>query len=316
MGRRRKTALEKAPKRKAVKISIIPPRHAGRETEPYQFMHERIESCRKDLSDVKIGLAWHAGWRPDADGVRTHGKAIKRTDLDRSLDGFDAIIELNRQSWQAFDEKAKRRLIAHELEHIQVTRDRNGEVLLDDKNRVVIRIRKHNIADFDNIIREFGVAMMPTETEIADADRPLLKLGESKPTPAADPVPFEEDPAPADPAAAAPVPAPASADGVIRIRVKSKKIGLDATIALQFRGDGWRMGYAIDAGHKTAALALDTATVVYPTSAAAAAGGAKELVAWLQVLYTKEEYAYAGTAQARLKQAVARWIKGRPDAEA
>lgn len=180
MGRRRGSVVSKEPKRKAVKVRLAPREHAGQVTEPYRIMEAIIESDRQDLKDVRIGIAWHTGWRPDADGVRTHGKCIKRTDLDRSLDTYDVMIVLNEQSWKGFDDAGKQRLIFHELEHAQVARDKNGEPLIDDKNRIVIRMKRHNVADFADVIERFGLPPCLQDVDIADGDRPLLKFAEQK----------------------------------------------------------------------------------------------------------------------------------------
>src|SRR5512146_2541757 len=180
MSPRGRPRTPKEAKRKAVKIRLAPRLHAGQVTEPYAIMEEIIATRRQDLDGVKIGIAWHAGWRPDADGVRVHGKCLKRTDLDRAIDGYDFLIVLNEQSWQAFDEKAKRRLITHELEHAQIARDGNGEIKIDDKGRVVTRIRKHDFADFRDIVEQFGLPPCLSDVQINDADRGLLRIAEEK----------------------------------------------------------------------------------------------------------------------------------------
>lgn len=312
MGRRKKTSAEKTPKRKAVKISIVSRMHAGRMTEPYQIMEERISSHRKDLEGVKIGIAWHEGWRPDADGMQTHGKAIKRTDLDRSLDGYDAIIEINKKSWAAFDDKQKRRLIAHELEHIQIAKDRNGTDVYDDKDRIVLRMKRHNIADFKSILDEFGTEIEPTAEEIADADRPLLQMGDKKtgndgpPEGEGGEVPFSEDPLPEGKSE---INVATGVPDVIRIPIKVKKMSLDAWIDVE-QADGqpghWDMRWSIVGGRKEAAgLKGD-----FATTQAAVEAGCKAIVEWLDSL-SEGEYAFAGAAQKRVKDAVKKWIEGK-----
>jgi hypothetical protein len=180
MSPRGRPRTDKGPKRKAVKIRLAPRIHAGEVTEPYKIMEAVIESDRKDLANLKIGIAWHTGWRPDADNIKTHGKCLKRSDLDRSLDGYDAMIVLSETSWLAFGESDQLRLITHELEHLQITIDKNGEPLIDDKGRQVIRMRRHDVADFASIIQKFGLPPCLTDVQIHDADRPLLQIAEEK----------------------------------------------------------------------------------------------------------------------------------------
>jgi len=61
------------PKRKRVPIRLIQPENAGKVTEPYAMLEARIAKFRPDLRKVKIGMAWHVGWRPDADGILAIG---------------------------------------------------------------------------------------------------------------------------------------------------------------------------------------------------------------------------------------------------
>lgn len=180
MSPRGRPRVHKEPKRKAVKIRLCERMHTGKIVEPYRIMEETIAADRPDLADLKIGIAWHNGWRPDADGVRTFGKCVKRGDLDRAMNGFDFLIILNEQSWAAFDEARKRRLIFHELEHAQVCRDKDGGPMLNDKSRLVTRIKKHDVGDFRSVIEKFGLPENLADVDIADAGRGLLKIAEGK----------------------------------------------------------------------------------------------------------------------------------------
>jgi len=217
---------KKEPKRKAVKVRLCAREHAGKVTEPWRIMEAIVAGERKDLDGLKIGIAWHAGWRPDADGVRTNGKCVKRSDLDRSLDGYDAMIILNEQSWGAFSDNDKYRLLAHELEHIQIASDKNGEPLIDDKGRPVIRLKRHDVSDFASIIKRFGPPPCLTDVDIADADRPLLKLAEEK-----DDVGPQRD---------------------LREEIPLKFTGLraaKASLTVTRTADGWRAGYSLQLGN-------------------------------------------------------------------
>jgi len=173
----------KGPKRRAVKISLAPRENAGKVTQPYRIMEALIHQERADLRKLRIGIAWHSGWRADADGVRTLGKCIKRTDLDRAMDGFDFMIVLNQEAWSAFTDRQKERLIFHELCHAQVCLDKSGFPMFDDKGRLVTRTRRHNVTAFREEITEYGWQEDLSEIAnagIADADRGLLKIAEAK----------------------------------------------------------------------------------------------------------------------------------------
>jgi len=172
-------------KRKRVTVKFIQRRieHTGRVTEPYAIMEEIVKTRRADLKDVKIGIAWRLGWRPDADGRRTLGQCRKRGDLDRELDEWDFIILLNEDAWPTFSEKQKERLIFHELGHAQLSLDTNGQPKRDDRGRIVCRIRKHDIQDFRDVVEIYGWEedlQDLAEKGIADAARPLLAEAERK----------------------------------------------------------------------------------------------------------------------------------------
>ncbi len=223
-------------KRKAVKVRLAPRMHAGQVTEPYRVMESIIATDRKDLAGVKIGIAWHTGWRPDADGVRTHGKCVRRSDLDRSLDSYDVMIVLNEQSWQAFDDAQKERLLFHELEHAQIARDKNGGPLEDDKGRVVIRMKRHDVADFACVIERFGLPPCLQDIDIHDGDRPLLKLAESGAASAKDASP---------PGAQASEP-----EGPLTIKIKFSGIKkVKCQVYVQKGAAGWNWGYLASLGN-------------------------------------------------------------------
>jgi len=172
-------------KRRRVTVKFIQRRieHTGLVTEPYRIMEEIVKTRRADLKDVKIGIAWRLGWRPDADGRRTLGQCRKRGDLDRELDEWDFIILLNEDAWPTFKEKQKERLIFHELGHAQVSVDTNGQPKHDDRGRIVCRIRKHDIEDFRDVVEIYGWKedlQDLAEKGIQDAQRPLLAEAEKK----------------------------------------------------------------------------------------------------------------------------------------
>jgi hypothetical protein len=250
----RKPRIPKEPKRKAVKLRLCPREHAGSVTEPYRLMDALITSRRPDLADIKIGIVWHTvGWRPDADGVRTWGKAAKHGETERQRTGVDWDIILSEPVWKTLDDRGKERLLAHELEHIQICNDKNGAPLYDDKNRIVTRVGRHNIADFLSIIRDYGLPEALTDVEINDGDRPLLTLAEAK---AAD--------SPASDRSQAPSPAPRAAtdtDGTERIALVfpgQRRCAAAVQIRPEFGTTSiWRGGYRVQMGNYSTEVSLD-----------------------------------------------------------
>ncbi len=143
-------------KRRKVTVQFLERMHTGKVTQPYEILERIVKKQRADLKDVKIGIAWRLGWRPDADKVLTLGQCKKRGDLDRELDNYDFIIMLNKEAWPTLDDNHKERLIFHELEHAQLSLDNNGEPKKDDRGRLICRVRKHDFAEFRSVVENYG----------------------------------------------------------------------------------------------------------------------------------------------------------------
>jgi len=177
-GRPRKSDGGKPPKRKVVKIKLAERMNAGKVIAPYEIMERIIAVERADLKPARIGIAWQDGIRADADGRLSLGKCCKRSDLDRSLDGYDFIVVLNREAWIGLKEPNRERLMYHELEHAQIVTDVDGQPKFNDQNRPVCRIRKHNIEDFRSVVKKYGWQDDLSDLAkagIEDAQRPLLQ---------------------------------------------------------------------------------------------------------------------------------------------
>jgi hypothetical protein len=189
MGRRKGSGGVKEKRRKRVTVKLIPRMHAGEVTEPYRLMEEIQAKDHGDLDGVKIGLAWRLGWRPDANKNLCLGKCRKRGDLDRELDTFDFVIMLNKEAWPGLNLKEKRALIDHELCHANVVLDSDGEPKVDDADRLVCRIRKHDTEEFRDVVKRHGLWTSDlaaiAQAAVNDAQRPLLadaaKADDAKP---------------------------------------------------------------------------------------------------------------------------------------
>jgi hypothetical protein len=109
------------------------------------------------LAKVKVAMAWRLGWRADPNGILCLGKCRKRGDLDRELEHFDFVLLLNKEAWQGLNEAQKRALVDHELCHAQVVIDADGNPKIDDCDRPVCRIRKHDCEEFRCIVERHGL---------------------------------------------------------------------------------------------------------------------------------------------------------------
>lgn len=182
-------------------------------------------------------------------------------------------------------------------------------------------VPRERVADLDALVSgERPVTIMmeyQRDEDLLDvADGKASANAGGKPPKAGSDSDFDEDPDPTKDSKLKTQNPVAPATGIhnpLCIPIRSKKIALDATIALNHTEGGWKLAYMISAGRKDAKLLPDASTVVYLTSQAAAEAGCKELVAWLNAL-SEKEYAYVGAAQVRIKKVIAKWIDAAPEA--
>lgn len=144
-------------KPKSVKVELIKDDPAD-PPQCYKILRDFISECHHHLDEAKIAMAWHSGYKPNADGRTVLGKCKKGSDLDKALHGYDFVIILNKETWNAegFGIKQKRALIDHELCHAQVATDKNGEVKRDTMGRKVYRTRKHDLEEFQDVVTRHG----------------------------------------------------------------------------------------------------------------------------------------------------------------
>jgi hypothetical protein len=148
--------VKKGPKPKAVNYEIIPD---SAQSEPHKLLRKIQGKFHRDLDEAKIALAWRKALKPDVDGRLVLGRCVKASDLQRELVRWDFVILLNREVWQLPDFTAdkKEALIDHELCHAAVALDADGEPKIDEKNRQVWRVRKHDIEEFGDVVERHGL---------------------------------------------------------------------------------------------------------------------------------------------------------------
>src|SRR3990167_6477780 len=124
-GKKLKKAMDEARARKPLTYELI-----DRDTEEggpiYSLCLDIVDAHHEHLSEARIALAWHRGWKQDKDGRLTLGKCKKASDLDRELAEFDFVIILNHEAWHdpGCRDKQKRALMDHELCHAGVKLDK------------------------------------------------------------------------------------------------------------------------------------------------------------------------------------------------
>lgn len=151
--------MAKKGKTKRVSYTLIPERSdTGKPM--YELLDDILRSHHEALAnqDVRIALAWQHTWKPDVDGRVTLGKCKKASDLDRELAPYDFVVILNKEFWVNPKVTADQRcaLLDHELCHAAIAYDEHGEPKVDDRGRVIYRVRKHDIEEFRDIVARYG----------------------------------------------------------------------------------------------------------------------------------------------------------------
>ena len=101
---------------------------------------------------------------PKTCALKHHGypaAAIVRivSQKDRSLGFPDAIVDIDGEAWlKEWSEERKSSVLDHELLHLEVKRDEDGAVQLDDCNRPKLKMRLHDfeIGGFEVIAKRYG----------------------------------------------------------------------------------------------------------------------------------------------------------------
>lgn len=140
-------------KPKAVNFQLIESDH-----DAYDLLDDIRNKHHEELEGANIALAWRMALKPDTDGHLILGKCVKASDLQREFADYDFVILLNREVWNRteFTEDKKRALLDHELCHAAPALDKDGGQKIDERNRPVWRLRKHDIEEFQAIVERHG----------------------------------------------------------------------------------------------------------------------------------------------------------------
>ena len=127
------------------------------DAEPYAIL-DKMRDFHGELQEASIVLAWRLRLKSDKDGHLVLGKCVKASDLQRELSEHDFVILLNRDVWMDpdFTEDKKCALVDHELCHAARACDKDGNEKVDNRGRAVWRTRKHDIEEFQVIVKRHG----------------------------------------------------------------------------------------------------------------------------------------------------------------
>lgn len=160
MGRRRRSK----PSAAKVPYTLLTPADHG---SAYQRLKALVTAHHEDLRDARIALAYAKGWRCDVDGKITLGRCRKASSLDREMHEWDFVILLNQEWWQdeSVTDIQRDALLDHELCHAGVKIDKQtNDPALDERGRIVYRLRKHDLEEFACIAERYGLWKRDLET--------------------------------------------------------------------------------------------------------------------------------------------------------
>jgi len=113
----------------------------------------RLHPVARAIADEEIHVLWLLNAKPfdpekDEEGHDTAGKCVKAPGLWHDVTGFDVAIWIREYFWNRWDEQTRRAAVLHELLHVEVDRDKNDQAK--------VRIRKHDVEDFVDVVRHYG----------------------------------------------------------------------------------------------------------------------------------------------------------------
>jgi len=148
----------KPAKPKIINFELIPEKDGEHVPEPYRIMREMVEKYHEDLHGAKIAMAWRKNLKADKDGHLMLGMCVKASDLQKEFAEYDFVILLNREVWLSdeFTTEKKKALVDHELCHATFAPDKDGFKKRDERERIVWRVRKHDIEEFFDVVRRHG----------------------------------------------------------------------------------------------------------------------------------------------------------------
>lgn len=126
-----------------------------------------IKRFHPDLAKVqlRIDLLMASTDSEDADAVTCGGYpayAVVKIlgPKERAMERGDAEIVIDRDEYEAMDGAKRDALLDHELYHLEIKRNKNGQPKMDDHQRPCLKMRKHDfqVGWFHEIARRHGVA--------------------------------------------------------------------------------------------------------------------------------------------------------------
>lgn len=153
-----------------------------RDSDIGKAMHARLKAARDievdnqrphaELEGATIGLAWHEGYKPNADGRMILAKCVKTPALWRETADYDFLVVINQAWWYEIKTTDEQRIavLDHELCHAAPALDPvTNKQLLDRRGRKVWRLRDHDIEEFHGVVHRHGLYKHDVERQYAAA---------------------------------------------------------------------------------------------------------------------------------------------------
>lgn len=138
----------------------------GRIDSLMRLYHKPLVDC-----EVRVGCAWVTK-AEDEEGdsgppLKHNGypaaAVVEVTKVKQRLFGMpDAVIWIDKEHWEDLNETEQDALLDHELTHLEIAKDKEGELKSDDQGRPVLKIRLHDfqIGGFDSVVRRWGAGSL------------------------------------------------------------------------------------------------------------------------------------------------------------
>lgn len=172
----RKTARKERKKVVKVQYAPRPAKKSKDEACPYYHLDQQL-AHHEGLSKARIAVAWLLDVKPDKDGHLTLGRCRKATDLDREFRDFDLVILLNAVAWKQLEPKQRAALVDHELHHATEATDKNGDPILDERDRKCYRLKKHDLEEFHAVVKRHGLYLSDVAEFVRQATEAPLFAG-------------------------------------------------------------------------------------------------------------------------------------------
>ena len=150
-------------------------RHHGREGEV-----GRLFNVARAIRDDEIRVLFMINAKPFdplKDDIKHDAiaKCVKAPTLWHDVTGYDAVIWCRGWFWDQFLDEQREALLLHELLHLEVEYDEDGEVQL--------RVRKHDLEEFTDVAQRFGGALPGIDPFVKAFERWQHRDDPAEPTP-------------------------------------------------------------------------------------------------------------------------------------